>query len=345
MMIEKLRKNEELWDLFTKREEYNPPLLDQYRRFPYYMSQNRTIFEPKISKFLVENGLKIEYLDGKKFALCLSHDIDVVYPYTSISGMLYRGALALKNRKFKKTLKIPFCNIKKWNPWWNFDEIMALEEKYDAKSSFYLLALNKDNSDFSYDLEDLKNEIGFIRDQGWEVGLHGSHEASNNLEKIRKEKHNLEKNLGERVVGYRNHFMRFKIPDTWELLSEVGFEYDTTFGYADCVGFRNGMCHPFKPFNLNRNREIDIWEIPLAIMDCTLFDYMRLNSESAWSIIKKLIDSVEKYNGVLTILWHNTYMIGDMLRFYENILKYCYNKGAWMSSGRDIWREWGRNKV
>ena len=29
---------------------------------------------------MVENGLRPEYPDGKKFAVCLTHDIDVVYP-------------------------------------------------------------------------------------------------------------------------------------------------------------------------------------------------------------------------------------------------------------------------
>ena len=80
-MIEKLKQNKELRDLFTKSEEYNPPILDQYDRFPYYLSKYRNIFEPEVSKFLIENGLnlEVEYPEGKNFAICLTHDIDVVY--------------------------------------------------------------------------------------------------------------------------------------------------------------------------------------------------------------------------------------------------------------------------
>ena len=136
--------------------------------------------------------------------------------------------------------------------------------------------------------------------------------------------------------------MKFKVPDTWELLSEAGFKYDTTFGYADCVGFRNGMCHPFKPFNLNTNKEIDILEISLTIMDCTLFDYMKQDMKGAWEVTKLLIDIVERYNGVITILWHNTYMIGENLKIYEKILEYCYEKGAWMTSGEEIEKWWSK---
>jgi hypothetical protein len=38
----------------------------------------------------------------------------------------------------------------------------------------------------------------------------------------------LESVLEKEVVGFRNHFLRFRIPDTWELLSKAGFKYDTT---------------------------------------------------------------------------------------------------------------------
>jgi peptidoglycan/xylan/chitin deacetylase (PgdA/CDA1 family) len=123
-----------------------------------------------------------------------------------------------------------------------------------------------------------------------------------------QEKKILEDIIGKKIVGYRNQYLKFKIPDTWEMLSEAGFKYDTTFGYADCAGFRNGMCHPFKPFNLNTGKEIDILEIPLVIMDCTLLrDYMRLDFERAWKLTKLLINRVEQYNGVITILWHNNF--------------------------------------
>jgi len=43
------------------------------------------------------------------------------------------------------------------------------------------------------------------------------------------------------------------------------------------------MCHPFRPFNLNTGQEMEILEIPLAIMDQTLLSYMQLNMEQAWN--------------------------------------------------------------
>lgn len=342
-MIEILKQYKELFDLFTRKEEYNSPLLDKYERFPYYLSKNRNIFEPEVSKMLIKNGLKVEYPEGKKFAVCLTHDIDVVN--FSKSDLFLGAARSLMQGQIKKSLRMPFCNIyKKWNLRWNFKNIMALEEKYGAKSSFYFMALDKGDLDFNYNIEDLEAEISNIADNGWEVGLHGGHKAYDNLDLIKANKKRLERVLGKEVIGYRNHYLRFKTPDTWDILSKAGFKYDATFGYNDCSGFRNGMCHPFKPFNLNTGKEIEILEVPLMIMDSTLFnDYMRLDSNKSWELTKQLIDTVEKYNGVITILWHNTYMHDENLKFYEKILKYCYDKNAWITSGEEICNWWNEN--
>ncbi len=343
-MIEKLKQNEELWDLYTKKEEYNLTFSDQYERFPYYLSNQRSVFDPKVSRFLVENGLNPEYPEGKKFAVCLTHDIDVIYPEKLYP--IIGTAKALAQGDLTGAVKTPFSRVnKKWNPCWNFKEIMELEAKYNAKSSFYFLALHPGEKDFNYKIEELETELPFISDHGWEVGLHGGHESYKSLEDIKEKKQRIEKVFGKKIIGYRNHYLRFEVPDTWELLNQAGFKYDTTFGYPDCAGFRNGMCHPFRPYNLNTGKQIDILEIPLIIMDRTLLrDYMRLDVKKAWELVKSLIDKVEKCNGVVTVLWHNnTSMEGKNLEYYEKFLKYVYEKKAWITSGEEVFNWWSKN--
>lgn len=336
-MIEKLKQNKELWDLFTKREEYNPLEVDEHQRFSYSTSRYKSILEPKVSKFLIKNGFKFEYPENRKFAVCLTHDIDDIYP-----SWKYRTFTSFKfglKLKLKKALDRFF---KKENPYWNFKKIMKLEEKYNCKSSFYFMTSEKDIYGFRYHIKDLEDVLKYIIENDCEVGLHGGYYSYNNLEKIKKEKEELEKILGKKVIGYRNHFLRFKVPDTWRLLYKAGLKYDATFSYADMAGFRNGMCHPFKPYDLNNNKKIDILEIPLIIMDGTLFEYMRLDINEAWEISKRLIDTVEKYSGVLTILWHNTsfddIFYKDWGVLYKKILNYCHNKNAWMTNGEKIYK-------
>lgn len=341
-MFNVIEQDPQLWELFTRKEEYDPMYLDKYGRFPYCFSNNRDIFEPKVSDFLTKKGLTPEYPEGKKFAVCLTHDIDFVY-----NGMLTTAAktvTALKKGHFAEASMLPFSTINKtWDPLWNFKQIMKLEEEYGAKSTFYFLTLDPKNEDFTFSIEELEEEISCISKEGWEVGLHGGHEAYNNPAEIKNKKQKLEKVLGKKVVGYRNHYLRFKVPNTWESLAEAGFSYDSTFGYHDCAGFRNGMCHPFIPYNLNTGKDVNILEIPLTIMDATLFNHMHLDFQQAWELTERLILTGERQRGVITILWHNTYMHGDYLEFYKKILQFCAKKNAWMTSGDQIHNWWQKN--
>jgi peptidoglycan/xylan/chitin deacetylase (PgdA/CDA1 family) len=216
-------------------------------------------------------------------------------------------------------------------------EIMALEAEYGARSSFYFLAVEPNDPDRTYNIMDVKDDLRHVQTSGWEVGLHGSQGAHADLAMMIKEKGKVEAALGAPISGYRNHFLRFSVPLTWRLLQKAGFEYDTTLGYADCAGFRNGMCHPFKPFDLEAGTTIDIVEFPLMIMDASLFyNHMRLDAATAWDLVKSTIDTVEKLNGTLTILWHNTYMRGEHLKVYTKILDYCRERKAWMPTGKDL---------
>ncbi len=336
-MIEALRKNKELWSLFTRREEYEPKGLDKHGRFSYCLSHDREVTDPRVSGFLMDHGLEADYGEGKKFAVCLTHDIDSVYP--TLGEILSGSIRSLAGADLKSSFTLPFARLnKRWNPLWNFQETMAVEEKYGASSTFFFMATHRDPHNKVYDIDDLESEMGNRLDKGWEIGLHGGYYSYDNPGSIKDEKRSLERVLGKKVAGYRNHFLRFKVPDTWRLLEMVGFEYDSTLGYADHIGFRNGMCHPFRPYDLQTNRWLGITEIPLAVMADTLFSYMMLDHGRAWDALKRIIDTVENNRGVMTILWHNYQMGGECLKLYEKVLGYCHDKGALMTSAENIHR-------
>lgn len=329
-----LRQDPEIWDLFTRKEEYNSPLRDKYDRFPSSASKNQKILVPQASQLLVKNGYSIDYPDSAPFAVCLTHDIDNVYqsiPYKGFSALRYltHGDVteSLNRIRWMRSKSLPLCN---------FSEIMDIEEKFDARSTFFFMAESPKEQGYSYDIEVFEPDIGEIIDRGWEVGLHGGHTTYNNGQEMQKKKERLEKVTHKPVLGYRNHFLRFRVPDTWEHLCSAGFQYDSTLGYPDCVGFRNGMCHPYLPYNLTLQHQINVIEIPLTIMDGTLDQYRKFQSHMAWDITTKLIDTVEECHGCITFLWHNTYYFNEQKKFYERILNYCADRKAWMTNGKEI---------
>ncbi len=74
-VLDKLKGSTEIWDPFTRRVEYNANLLYQRGRFPSYLRKGGNFLDPKVSEFLVAQGLDIEYPSGEDFGICLTHDI------------------------------------------------------------------------------------------------------------------------------------------------------------------------------------------------------------------------------------------------------------------------------
>jgi len=142
--------------------------------------------------------------------------------------------------------------------------------------------------------------------RGHEVGFHAGYYAYNDLDRFMVEKTGIENSLGLSLKGGRQHYLRFKVPVTWRIWQEAAFEYDSTVGYADHEGFRCGTCHPFKPYDIENDREIDILEFPLITMDGTLRDYRELSCDEGFNIIMSLAEKCRQVKGTYTILWHNS---------------------------------------
>jgi hypothetical protein len=338
--------NRKYWDLFTKKEEYGHNKYDEHKRFSFSDSKHRDVLNPSISKYLKEKGYLIEYPDNKKFAVALTHDVDDIY--VKNKHLLWSLLNLPKNRDFSIMYNLILGRIsKRKTPYMNFKKIIEIEKRYNAISSFYFFADNKDIFGIKYDLEDLPDEISYILDENCEIGLHTGYYSYDSIKEIKKEKMKMERVIGQKIIGSRNHVLRFKNPDSWEILSEAGLLYDTTFGYHDMIGFRNGMCHPFQPFNLKTNKKVNILEIPLNIQDMTFLMYLKSDAKNSWNLIKNLIDKTEQMGGVLTILWHNwTFCLPASLggifnkewtKLYEKILKYCYGKNAWLTNCKEIY--------
>jgi hypothetical protein len=88
-----------------------------------------------------------------------------------------------------------------------------------------------------------------------------------------------------------------------------------------------------------------IYELPLHVMESAM--YGSIKPDEAWELIKKLLEEAEANSGVLTVLWHN-YVFGCPFRehwraLYEKILQYGSERGAWMTSGEELWKWWKEN--
>jgi len=280
---------------------------------------------------------KIEWPKGKKFAVCLTHDVDRVR----------KTFQAITHFFIEKRPYHLFSLFNKTNPYWAFDKIMEIEKRYDVRSTFFFLKETKKLEIFNpstyglslgyYDFNkpEIAEIIKKLDEGGWEIGLHGSYDSYKDKKLLLKEKRDLEKVLGKPIVGVRQHFLNLDIPRTWKIQQEIGFKYDASFGYRDRIGFREDKTFPFKPFNDN------FLEIPLTIMDSALFSFYK-SDEERWEKVIDILNFAEKKRGIITLLWHqrvfNEKEFPGWAMMYEKIIRECKKRDAYIGTGKEIFQ-------
>jgi peptidoglycan/xylan/chitin deacetylase (PgdA/CDA1 family) len=140
---------------------------------------------------------------------------------------------------------------------------------------------------------------------GGEVGLHGSYRAATDAALLAREVEVL-RDLGAEVRGQRYHYLRVDPHANLGTLPALGLRYDTTLGFTDAPGFRAGVAHPFRPWDVAEDRPLDLVEVPLAAMDVTLGEerYLGLSAREAETRLVALLDWAAEHGGGFSLLWH-----------------------------------------
>lgn len=274
------------------------------------------------------------------FAVALTHDIDVCK-----RAWLEGSFSEFKKKRFLSIPKLILNRLLGKDDWFNFSKIVELERKYNANSTFYFLPrkgkVNEwKNADYDVLSPEIKKVIQGLNENGNETGVHGSFGTHTNSELMKQD---IARISNYPVVGNRFHFLMFDVYRTVSVLENAGVKYDSSICFAEQIGFRRGTCLPYYLYNLEKNEISTVLEIPLIVMDASLMfkKYMGLSQKESVQAVIALIAEIKKFNGVLTILWHNTsfsdYKYTGWCEVYEQIISYCKDNNALMTSNIDIY--------
>jgi hypothetical protein len=166
----------------------------------------------------------------------------------------------------------------------------------------------------------LQRVFSYLREQGFELGVHPGYSTFGSKPALENEVALLRRALAVQKVGGRQHYLRWS-PQTWLDWESCGLAYDSTVGFADLIGFRAGTAFPFRPWSFSENRELNLIEVPLIVMDCTPVKYMGLSREEGLARIRNCIQRAAIVGGVFTLLWHNVPLLEPEYHgWYESIL-------------------------
>lgn len=246
----------------------------------------------------------------------LTHDVDL--PRFSLSR-------ALTSNVLRRDFAAGASNVKTWlsiksgkiaDPLDTFDRIMEMSEAAGTASAFYFIThWTNFVRDFAYVFNAPKTRalIRRISERGHEIGLHASYNAYLDGHQIAREFGTLRRvcesvGVTQERWGGRQHFLRWRTPETLQHWDDAGLDYDSTLGFADAAGFRCGTCREFPTFNLKTGEMLRLRERPLIAMDGSVIDacYQNLGATpAALERFQELKKTCRYYNGEFTVLWHN----------------------------------------
>lgn len=157
-----------------------------------------------------------------------------------------------------------------------------------------------------------------------EIGIHPSYASNSNSQKLKTEIQRLEKISGQKIIKSRQHFIKLNLPETYQILINQGIEEDYTMAYADETGFRAGTCTPFYWFDLSKEEKTNLKVHSFCAMDVTLRNYLKLNPEEASEELFRLKNEIQKVDGQMITLFHNSNFHGEWEGWkgvLENFLK------------------------
>ena len=232
--------------------------------------------------------------------VALSHDIDRVSKSHQYITKTIAHLIKLNGKGFLNQIKS--IGVKK--PYWTFDQFIEIENRFNIRSTVFFLnesiklnpvSLNSYKLSMGrYNIHEPRIEemIRQLDRNGWEIGVHGSYNSFKDISLLKEEKLTLENIMGHQISGSRQHYLNSD-DKTWQIQADVGFKYDSSWGYTNDIGFKDNHYLPFRPFN-NQFKVI-----PLTIMD-TCF----MAKPDKWVLYEKLLDTCEVKGAIMVINFH-----------------------------------------
>lgn len=326
---------------------------DQHGRFPGKESLpyragfiDRPIVEEWGQQFrdlLRANGYAIQDPPRKIKKIYLTHDVDNLEHFRNIRGMVGGVLRGIKRPKEGHRALRSFFGRLADDPWYTFPYLFKINNElrkiigyHRCETIVFVRSMgNKYKEDKPFPnlaLPDYRYFLRYCRRKSITVGLHCSYEAGVIPSLIPGEKNKLERAIRNDVFFNRNHFMNCREPEDMLELKNAGITDDFSLGYADMAGFRLGTCRPVLFINPVTMEVTRLRLHTLNIMDRTLSDkrYMYMNSFDAFQYCTQIIENVERYNGEITLLWHNNLVEKTPnsyhRKLYADLLKYLHEK-------------------
>lgn len=308
----------------SRYEEYLPFSPDGFGRFPEVESlsgKNDFTHLPVVhiwAKIFAQKLCKRfpDFIIPKRIPkVIFTYDIDVAFAYRGRSigiHLLSLGKDLLKGNWQNIQQKLATGFGKKNDPTDTYNIMICNNLQ---KIFFFLLATKRNNYDRNIPpgSEAIRQLIQKLKTANMHIGIHPSYFSSEKTNLIPEEKKYLENIVNDAVESSRQHFLRFRLPETYRALYKAGIRNEYSMQYPEMPGFRSGMCLPFPFFDVEADTLTDLMIHPGCIMETTFRDDLHLPAYQSWEWYLSMWEQVKCAGGEFICIWHN-----DSLQSYKS---------------------------
>jgi len=217
--------------------------------------------------------------------------------------------------------------------------LLQASREYDFRSTIFAVSNRDHRRDPNYELNDLAPDLKSCAEHGFSIGLHGSYQSIIEKSSLLQELTAMQDSVGTKPLGGRQHWLRFGDHQSFfDTIENVGLVYDSTLGFAEVAGFRNGACFAFPPYDFKNEKPYPFLEIPLVLMDGNVESAARLSGENAHGIAEEILAESRKWGwGGIAADWHNPIepiQVPEEINqiFWDHVRNQKTNRESWVSA-------------
>ncbi len=318
----------------SRYEEWQPFVVDAHGRFG---SKNSVLYStnelevPVVDVWINQfrNKIQEQYptfkLPPKVLRLVSTIDVDNLFAYQHKPFWRRLGA-SWKDRingrtQINEARKAVLAG-KESDPFDVYDEVSQFCANHHIPLAWFFLMRGGTRYDRTVtNLSAFKAPMAAAVRNGASIGLHPSYYSQYNPGQLGAEFDRFQAVSGTDVRYSRQHFLRYDIRWTPQVLVASGVKVDFTMGFSDRSGFRAGTSHVFKMFDFENETILPLYAVPFCAMDGA-YSEQAASAEEALKQLKILAETIREVSGNFITVYHER-SFDDLL--YKGFKKTYYD--------------------
>ena len=142
----------------------------------------------------------------------------------------------------------------------------------------------------------------------YSIGIHPSWASGDDESLLEKEIKTLESATGKKITASRQHYIRFRLPQTFRRLIAAGITDDHSMGYGSVNGFRASVASSFHWYDLEKEQQTGLLLHPFCFMEANSFFEQKYLPQRAYEEMMHYYNVVKAVHGTLITIWHNNFL-------------------------------------